>query len=406
MALVSKKNGKNWYYQCQYKDDYGKWRTKSFNTGVPKTHSSAREKNRAELIGLKMREEFLEQLAQEKQRLQGLSGDIDYSSYTLQQYALHWIEEIRHEVRDSTLYSYQQELNAHIVPILSDVKMKDINMQTVKFFFNTEFNDCLTKLEKNQPNYMQSIKKHLNTLSNMLDFAVSEYALEENPIPKIKKRLLKKLNQYKVEYEVEPYTWDELMELKDVVIASNVHIEAPVIIAIYTGLRREEILGLRWQDIDFDNRILHIRHTCSKVGTKIVYAERTKTKGSRRTVPFAKEFYDYLLELKNKQEQNKSFFGDGYISTDLVCVWPDGKPIKPDNVSRRFKKLIEDNNLRKITFRDIRHSYGSVIFNATGDIKVVSDLLGHSNISTTSDIYVHTDDNHKIDVINGIHNGN
>ena len=123
-------------------------------------------------------------------------------------------------------------------------------------------------------------------------------------------------------------------------------------------------------------------------------------------MPFANALYDYLMSLKNKQEQNKSFFGDGYISTDLVCVWPDGKPIKPDNVSRRFKKLIEDNNLRKITFHDLRRSYGSVIFNATGDLKVVSDLLGHSNISTTSDIYVHTDENHKIDVINGIHNSN
>ena len=117
-------------------------------------------------------------------------------------------------------------------------------------------------------------------------------------------------------------------------IASKVHIEVPVIIAIYTGLRREEILGLRWQDIDFDNRILHIKNTCTKVGTKIVYAEKTKL--SRRTVPMVDELYDYLLLQQYIQQKNREFFGDGYIDTDLVCVWKDGKPIKPDNLSKRF----------------------------------------------------------------------
>ena len=189
-------------------------------------------------------------------------------------------------------------------------------------------------------------------------------------------------------------------------IASKVHIEVPVIIAIYTGLRREEILGLRWQDIDFDNRILHIKNTCTKVGTKIVYAEKTKTKLSRRTVPMVDELYDYLLLQQYIQQKNREFFGDGYIDTDLVCVWKDGKPIKPDNLSKRFNRFLKENNLRIIRFHDIRHSFGSVIFNITGDIKVVSDLLGHSNISTTSNIYVKTNEKHKKEAVNYLENGN
>lgn len=195
------------------------------------------------------------------------------------------------------------------------------------------------------------------------------------------------------------------MRLKEVVLAENVNIEAPVIIAIYTGLRREEILGLRWQDIDFDNRVLHIRNTCSKAGTKTVYAEQTKTKLSRRNVPMMADLYDYLLLQQDIQKKNRQFFGDGYIDTDLVCVWPDGKPIKPDNLTKRFKRLLEDNNLRKITFHDIRHSFGSVIFNSTRDIKVVSDLLVHSNISTTSNIYVQTNEAHKKEALENLKNG-
>lgn len=117
------------------------------------------------------------------------------------------------------------------------------------------------------------------------------------------------------------------------------------------------------------------------------------------------DLYDYLLLQQDIQKKNRQFFGDGYIDTDLVCVWPDGKPIKPDNLTKRFKRLLEDNNLRKITFHDIRHSFGSVIFNSTGDIKVVSDLLGHSNISTTSDIYVKTNEAHKKEALENLENG-
>lgn len=404
MGLVKKEKGKNWYYQFEYIDANGRKRGKSINTNVPKNHTSKREMSRAEAIGVQAKNEFLCELENEKLRVVGIKDGIDYSVYTIADYSAHWMDEIRHEVRDSTASSYQQELNAHIIPILGEVKLKDFNLNTVKYFFDLEFNDCLDKMKNNKSNYMQSIKKHLNTLSSMLDFAVEENAIIENPVPKIKKRLLKKVNKYKVVHEVEPYSWSELMALKEITLASNTHIEAAVIIAIYTGLRREEVLGLRWQDVDFDNRLLRIQNTCSKVGTKIVYAEATKTRQSRRKVPMMDDLYDYLLALRDRQNHLRNFLGEGYIDTDLICVWDDGKPIKPDNLSRRFTKLIEDNNLRKITFHDLRHSFGSVIFNYTGDIKVVSDLLGHSNISTTSDIYVKTDEMHKKEALSNFNN--
>ena len=397
MALISKKNGKNWYYQFKYKDINGKIQTKSVNTKIPKTHTSEREKNKAIAIGLKAREEFLNNYENEILRIQGITDGIDYSIYTFEEYSKHWLNEIQHEIQESTAYDYKLHLNAHINPIIGNIKLNEINRNTIKYFFDTEFNDCLSKIERNEKNYMQSIGKHLSTLSCILDFAYEENAIIENPVPNLRKRYIKQLRKYKVKSEIIPYSWDELMKLKEVVLKSDVHIEAPVIIGIYTGLRREEILGLRWQDIDFDNKLLFIRNTCTMVGTKIVYQERTKTEKSRRTVPIIDELYTYLLSLKEKQQKNKEFFGDGYINTDLVCVWPDGKPIKPVNLSKRFTRLLADNNLRKIRFYDLRHSFGTVLYNSTGDIKLVSSWLGHSNISTTSDIYVKTDDERKQD---------
>lgn len=404
MALYSKEKGKYWYYRFKYIDINGKERDKTVNTHIPKDHTSKREKSKAEAIGIEAKKAFLASLENEKLRIQGVKGDIDYSIYTIENYSKHWLNEIQYEIRDSTLQAYRQEINAHIIPILGNFVLKDININSIKYFFDTEFNDCLNKLESNEKNYMQSIKKHLCTLSSMLDFAVEENAILENPVPKIKKRLVKKLNQYKITREIEPYSWDELMQLKEIVLNANIHIEAAVIIAIYTGLRKEEILGLRWQDVNFDNKTLHIRNTCTKVGSKIVYSEKTKTSKSKRIIPMFEDLYNYLINLQKKQENNRNFFGDGYIDTDLICVWSDGKPIKPDNLSRRFKQLLTDNNLRIIRFYDLRHSFGSVIFNATGDIKVVSDLLGHSNISTTSDIYVKTNEQHKANAIKTINN--
>lgn len=404
MALYTKEKGKYWYYRFKYKDINGKEREKTINTHVPKDHTSKREMSRAEAIGIDAKREFLASLENEKLRIQGLTSDIDYSVYTIAKYSDHWLHEIQYEVRASTIQAYKQEINAHIIPILGNVILKDITVNAVKYFFDTEFNECLKKLENNEPNYMQSIRKHLGTLSSMLDFAVEESAILDNPVPKVKKRLLKKLNQYKTVHEVEPYSADELMKLKEVVLNANTHIESAVIIAIHTGLRKEEVLGLRWQDVDFENKTLHIRHTCTKVGSKIVYSEKTKTSKSRRTIPMLEELSNYLINLKKVQEENRDFIGEGYIDTDLICVWADGKPIKPDNLSRRFKQLLQDNNLRVIRFYDLRHSFGSILFNATGDIKVVSDLLGHSNISTTSDIYVKTNEEHKANAIKNINN--
>ena len=408
VALIMRPGAKNWYYQFKYRDANGKRRTKSFNTGISLKYTSKNKKYEAEEIGREKRDRFLKDLAQEKRRKQGLPEIIDYSDYTVKEFVDIWDDKNKSRVRDSTRNDYQTQINAHINPIVGNVKLKDINNYTIEYFVEQEVADCLNKRLNKEDTYFNSISKHLTTFSAILDHAVRKGAITDNPIPKIKKDLLKDIRQYTENFEAEePYSWEELMHLKDITIKENTHIESAVIIALYTGLRKEEVLGLRWRDIDFESNTLRVRHTCTKVGTKIVYSEKTKTPKSKRDLWMIKGLPEYLMSLQKKQSEYRSFFGDGYKTLkdidnndiDLICVWPDGKPIKPDNLSRTFSKLLKKYSLRNIRFYDLRHSFGTYLYEETKDLKVVSDYLGHSNISTTADIYVKSKDKHIKDTL-------
>lgn len=173
-------------------------------------------------------------------------------------------------------------------------------------------------------------------------------------------------------------------------------------ITAFYGLRRSEVLGLQWDSIDFENKTITIKHTITITNTdgnnrKIEGKDRTKNKSSYRTLPLFDDIANMLLDVKEKQQAFKKAFGTSYNKKYLnyVFVKPDGNIVRPDYVTQHFSMLLDKNNMRHIRFHDLRHSCASLLLVKGIPMKSIQEWLGHSNFSTTANLYAHLDTNSK-----------
>ncbi|MBO8137075.1 MAG: site-specific integrase [Desulfotomaculum sp.] len=164
----------------------------------------------------------------------------------------------------------------------------------------------------------------------------------------------------------------------------------PVLLAVTTGMRRGEILGLRWQDVDWENKALLIRQTIQYTPEQGIIFKQPKTAGSRRAVKISSTIIEFLKKHKVEQNKIKLLLGPGfYEDNGLVFCQNNGRPMHPDSVSSWFPKFMEKNGLPKIRFHDLRHTHATLLLKQGIHPKVVSERLGHVGISITMDIYSH-----------------
>ena len=193
--------------------------------------------------------------------------------------------------------------------------------------------------------------------------------------------------------------------------AKGTLIEIPIFLGAFYGLRRSEALGLKWDAIDFQNNTITIRHTvtsCNLDGKHIQIAQdTTKTKSSMRTLPLVPAFKEKLLKLKEQQEEYRRVCGRCYNKKYLeyICVDEMGTLISPHYLTASFPKLLEKNNLRHIRFHDLRHSCASLLLANGVPMKQIQEWLGHSDFSTTANVYAHLDYNSKLSSADAMVNG-
>ena len=165
-------------------------------------------------------------------------------------------------------------------------------------------------------------------------------------------------------------------------------IEPAVYLGLYLGLRRSEVVGLRWKDVDMENGVVHIRNTVVRF-SKIEEQEKTKSKASKRDRFMPNALKEFLQTDWDRQEEERKLVGRAYSDTEHICQWADGTVFEPNYVSHRFAKLLKKNDLPHIRFHDLRHTAGSMLVNQGHTIKQVQEFLGHEKASTTLDIYNH-----------------
>ena len=195
------------------------------------------------------------------------------------------------------------------------------------------------------------------------------------------------------------YSAEEMEKLFEV--AQGHKLELIIQLAAFYGLRRAEVMGLRWEAIDFEAKTLTIRHivTSTRIDGKkiLVEADRAKTKSSLRTLPLVDPIAERLKAVKEQQEYNQKICGNCYNQEYLGYVFVDamGNLIQPDSVTTGFPQLLKENGLRRIRFHDLRHSCASLLLKEGVPMKQIQEWLGNSDISTTANIYAHLDSQSK-----------
>lgn len=172
------------------------------------------------------------------------------------------------------------------------------------------------------------------------------------------------------------------------------------LLEVMTGLRRGEILGLKWEDVDFKEGRLKVIHNLYRVNNTDKDAESKyklvlltpKTESSKRSIPLNQFMVEELLRHKKEQEREKRLCGEDYCDLGMVFCKPDGDYISPREFLRQYQRLLQKAGLERKRFHDLRHTVASLLINANENPKVIQQLLGHSTISTTLDIYAHVMD--------------
>jgi len=162
-----------------------------------------------------------------------------------------------------------------------------------------------------------------------------------------------------------------------------------IVLGLFYGLRRSEVLGLRWQDIDFKRDVIHIKNTVVQIKER-VEAEHTKNAASATDMHIVPETKEYLLSLKRQHAENRLLCGASYALNDHVCARVDGSDFQPGYVSKYFKKILEKNNLPIIKFHELRHTAGSRLLKSGASMKQVQEYLRHGSMQSTM-IYLHGD---------------
>lgn len=384
-----------------YKDKFGKWKTSWRSTGIRvKPGNKKLAKQRSEEI----KKDFEDKMIIERKPIRkGIEAQLDMEFVDFMYMRLEEVN-VKRKYEYSTYAGYKTNICLHMTNYFGSSKRKDIipknserkiytvdevTSDVVDSFFTYLSIDC--KLKNTS---IKHLRNQISTAYELLDKK------------DIKRKPTVGIEHLKDEvYISKTYSMKELNQLLDIVKGKT--IEIPVLLAAYYGLRRSEVVGLRWDSIDFNEGTLTVNHTIVKtsgrvtanVKSKLVAKDRTKTPQSNRTLPLYPEIKNVLLDKKEKIELNKQIFKSAYNDTylDYVCVWDNGDIIDPDYITHKFKKIIKRNNLRQIRYHDLRHTIATEL-NANGvDIKAIAEFLGHCNLSTTRR-YAHPDERIKKEV--------
>ncbi len=346
----------------------GRRKQKSVSTGLPVKGNKRRAL------------EFLENLKRTYETKESMEN-MDGSRLLMTDYMDEWLKIIKPLVERATYKSYDNMVSARIRPhfeklnlLLTEVEPKHIKML---------YDEIL------EQGYTTNTVIHYHAvLHQALAYAVKNDYILSNPADRVKRP---KKNKHISSF----YTKDEILTLLD--IAKDDPIYIPIVLSTYYGFRRSETLGMRWSAIDFENKTITVNHKVTELtenGKTIVYAEdKLKTKSSYRTLPLIPVVEEKLLEHKAKLERNQKLFGNSYCKEymDYVCVDEMGKLFRPNFISDHFGWLLKKYGLKKITFKELRHSCASMLVAEGIPMKSIQEWLGHSNFSTTADIYSHID---------------
>lgn len=281
-----------------------------------------------------------------------------------------WLEEYAKSKLKPTVYDINKVvIETRIIPELGNIKLKDLTPLRIQRYYNK-------LLEEYSSDYVKSIHA---IVSKTLRQAFKWDMLPSNIMDKVDPPRVKKK-------EMSIWTIEQCQKFLETSRDHNMHIVFSL--AIYTGMRRGEILGLRWKDIDFENKTISVSQTLSWRPSEGVVFQDTKTSNSNRSVSVPDILLADLKERRRIVNEAKIKNRKDYPDNDLVCTLANGEPIKPRYMLEHFSKLTKKAELPKIRFHDLRHSHATMLISLKVHPKVAAERLGQTT-SMFTDRYAH-----------------
>ena len=324
------KNGK-YYAVINMTDSKGNRKQKWLSTG----------------LDVKSNKKKAEKFLREKLVEYGEKVSVDDGNILFSEYIRLWLKEVEKSVDVITYQGYLSVATAQIIPYFDNLKVSLVNLKRADIQRYIDIKSECGRLDGNGGLSPKTMKTHKLIIQLALKSAVKNGLIKENPcdfvtLPKMQRR------------EVGFYTTSQLQELFSAIRAEPLY---PLIyFTVIFGLRRSEVLGLKWDSVNFETDIITIKHTVVRFST-VVEKDTTKTDSSFRSYPLTKEVKQILAELKAKETENRKLFGAEYAENEYIFKWPDGRLYAPDYITKRFSKLLKKYELPHIRFHDLRHPY-------------------------------------------------
>jgi integrase len=305
---------------------------------------------------------------------------IEASGLTFANYLNKWLADYaKNKVTPKTFTRYKEIVFKSVIPELGQIyieKLKPLHLQNY-------YTKMLENGRKNGEGGLSptTVLQHHRILHKALEMAVKWQIVPRNVADAVEP-------PKKAKKEITPLNEEQVKALIN--SATETQYFPQVVLAVFTGMRRGEIYGLRWRDVNFESGTITISQAAQYTTESGLFYKEPKSCRSRRTIDVSKYVLEVLKKVKVDQNKARLAFGEHYHdSGDLVFTQPDGRPQHPDSISSWFPLFMEKNDLPKIRLHDLRHTHASLLLKNGESLKLICDRLGHSGIGITSDIYTH-----------------
>ncbi|MFJ3616337.1 tyrosine-type recombinase/integrase [Streptomyces hydrogenans] len=341
------------------------------------------------------RKEALAKLT-EKIAASNLGLPVAAADSTVGDYLTYWLNGVAvHQVRENTHTRYAACIRLHLIPGLGAKKLARLTARDVRTFLDhlrTTCQCCTQERDIDRRSCCtigQCCDKRLSPLTvtyvhSVLKSAL-EHAVREDDLPRNIARNVKTPAPRPRRFQ--PFTASEARQFLQA--ASGDRLLALYELALRTGLRKGELLGLRWEDLDLDSGTASVRRSLQRTQNGGLTSLPTKTRASERRIALPTECIHSLKSHQERQQEQRQAAGTGWTDSGLVFTTPTGRPLDPTNLTRSFGRLLHRAGLRRIRFHDLRHSTATLLLEQGVDLVVIKELLGHAHIGVTAGVYAH-----------------
>jgi integrase len=299
---------------------------------------------------------------------------VDYNNVTLGKYLEEWLENRKSDIAPNTYFGYKTNIEKHIIPEIGNVKLQELKVLHI---------DRLYRVKRN-PN-KEVTDKSLSNTSIRYIHRVLRKALQDAYVKELIVKNVADLATVPKEIEHEPKILNENEVKKLIQSSKGSDFYLPVLLAVGLGLRRGEVLGLSWSDIDFNRNTITIKQAVSIDYDGKIFLKPPKTKTSRRTLAAHPE---QIRALKDYKKNHKSKVIPLYQGKDLIFCTEQGTPLCPRRFSKEFSCFIAETGLDIITFHELRHTFATILAKHNRATEDISSLLGHTSVAMTKK-YMH-----------------